>query len=162
MDRLQIAALTGKDNYFENFVEGAVYRHARGKTISPLENVLITNLVMNTADAHFNEHRMGDTPIGTILSYGGVNFSLVLGLASQDCCENALAELGLDNIKLMKSVVHGDTLYAYSEVLTTRDADRDDAGIVEFRHYGINQRDEQVAQVDRRVLIKRRSHWCAP
>jgi itaconyl-CoA hydratase len=31
--------------------------------------------------------------------------------------------------------------------------------VVEFRHYGVNQRDELVAQVDRRALIKRRSHW---
>lgn len=159
MDRTRIAALTGRDNYFEDFAVGARFRHARGKTISPLENVLITNLVMNTADAHFNEHRMIDTPIGTILSYGGVNFSMVLGLATQDCCENALAELGLDNIRLMSSVVHGDTLYAVSEVLETADADRADAGIVTFRHHGFNQREEQVAQVDRRALLKRRSHW---
>jgi acyl dehydratase len=88
-----------------------------------------------------------------------VNFSLVLGLACQDCCENALAELGLDNIRLSKPVTHGDTLYAYSEVLEKSDADQDDAGIVVFRHYGYNQRDEQVAQIDRRVLVKRKSRW---
>ncbi|WP_243445713.1 MaoC family dehydratase [Polymorphobacter arshaanensis] len=155
----ELSKLTGKNNYFEDFAVGLVIRHARGKTVTPLENVLITNMVMNTAQGHFNEHAMAATPFGTIISYGGVNFSLVLGLACQDCCENALAELGLDNIRLTKSVTHGDTLYAYSEVLETGDADRDDAGIVVFRHYGYNQRDEQVAQVDRRVLLKRKSHW---
>jgi hypothetical protein len=30
---------------------------------------------------------------------------------------------------------------------------------VVFRHYGVNQRDELIAQLDRRALIKRRSHW---
>jgi acyl dehydratase len=115
---------------------------------------------MNTAQGHFNEHEMASSPWGTTLSYGGVNFSLVLGLASQDCVENALEELSLDNIRLSKPVIHGDTLYAYTEVLSKADADREDAGIVEFRHYGVNQRDEQVAQVERRALIKRRSHWC--
>ena len=151
----KLASLTGTDNYFENFEVGAVYRHARGKTITNLENVLITNLVMNTAQAHFNEHATG----GKIIAYGGVNFSMVLGLASQDCCENALAELGLDNIRLTAPVTHGDTLYAYSEVLSKTDADREDAGVVVFRHYGVNQRDEQVAQVERTVLVKRHSHW---
>ena len=151
--------LTSADNYFEDFVVGAVYKHSRGKTVTPLENVLITNLVMNTAQGHFNEHEMKSTPWGTIVSYGGVNFSLVLGLASQDCVENALEELGLDNIRLSKSVVHGDTLYAYTEVLSKSDAARADAGIVVFRHYGVNQRDELVAQMERRALIKRRSHW---
>ena len=151
--------LTSHDNYFEDFAVGAVYKHCRGKTITLLENVLITNLVMNTAQGHFNEHEMKSTSWGTTLSYGGVNFSMVLGLASQDCVENALEELGLDNIRLSKPVIHGDTLYAYTEVLSKADAAREDAGVVEFRHYGVNQRDELVAQVDRRALIKRRSHW---
>jgi acyl dehydratase len=155
----QLSQLTSPNNYFEDFTVGAVYRHARGKTIMWLENVLITNLVMNTAHGHFNEDAMKSTPWGTSLSYGGVNFSLVLGLAAQDCVENALEELGLDNIRLSKPVIHGDTLYAYTEVLSKSESTREDAGVVEFRHYGINQRDEQVAQIERRALIKRRSHW---
>jgi acyl dehydratase len=154
------SALTSTSNYFEDFEVGAVYKHQRGKTITPLENVLITNIVMNTAQGHFNEHEMASSPWGTTLSYGGVNFSLVLGLSSQDCVENALEELGLDNIRLSKPVIHGDTLYAYTEVLSKTDASREDAGIVEFRHYGVNQRDDLVVQVERRALIKRRSHWC--
>jgi len=155
----ELAKLTGANNYFEDFEVGMVIRHARGKTMTPLENVLITNLVMNTAQGHFNEHQMASSAFGGILVYGGVNFSLVLGLACQDCCENALAELGLDNIRLSRPVRHGDTLYAYSEVLEKTDADREDAGVVVFRHYGYNQSDEQVAQIDRRVLLKRKSHW---
>jgi len=154
-----ISRLTGANNYFEDFEVGLVIRHARGKTMTALENVLITNMVMNTAQGHFNEHQMAASPFGHILAYGGVNFSLVLGLACQDCCDNALAELGLDNIRLTRPVTHGDTLYAYSEVLEKGDADREDAGIVVFRHYGYNQREEQVAQIDRRVLVKRKSHW---
>lgn len=148
--------LTGKKNYFEDFTPGLAIKHARGKTITALENVYITNMVMNTAEGHFNEDLMSKHPFGEIVVYGGVNFSMVCGLASQDCCENAIAELGLDNVKLTKPVAHGDTIYAYSEVLETRDAERSDAGIVLFRHYGYNQRDELIAKVDRTVLLKRR------
>ena len=155
----ELSKLTGTNNYFEDFEVGLVIRHARGKTVTPLENVLITNMVMNTAQGHFNEHQMATSAFGQILSYGGVNFSLVLGLACQDCCENALAELGLDNIRLTKPVTHGDTLYAYSEVLEKADSDDPGAGLVVFRHYGYNQHDELVAQIDRRALIKRKSHW---
>jgi acyl dehydratase len=156
---MKLSDLTGKTNYFEDFTVGQVIRHARGKTIEGLENVLITNLVMNTAQGHFNEHAMKTSPWKGRLSYGGVNFSLVMGLAMQDTGENALAELGMDNIRLQNPVVHGDTLYAYSEVLSKEDADREDAGVVTFRHYGVNQDDKQVFQGDRRMLIKRRSHW---
>jgi itaconyl-CoA hydratase len=115
---MKLSDLTGKTNYFEDFKVGDVIRHARGKTVEGLENVLITNLVMNTAQGHFNEHAMKNSPYGGRLSYGGVNFSLCMGLAMQDTGENALAELGMDNIRLMNPVVHGDTLYAYSEVLS--------------------------------------------
>jgi itaconyl-CoA hydratase len=152
-------ALTGQDNYFEDFAVGAVYKHARGKTVTALENVLITNLVMNTAQGHFNEHMMAATPWGSVVSYGGVNLSLVLGLSSQDCVENALEELGLDNIRLLKPVLHGDTLYAYTEVLSKDAGPSEDAGVVVFRHYGVNQRDELVAQLERRASIKRRQYW---
>jgi len=150
---------TGRDNYFEDFEVGAVYRHARGKTITPLENVLITNLVMNSAQGHFNEDMMKRTPYKQILCYGGVNFSVVLGLSSQDTCENALCELGLNNIQLKTPVHHGDTLYAYTEVLEKRSAEREDAGIVVFRHWGVNQNDQVAVEVDRTALVKRRSHW---
>ena len=156
---MKLSDLTGRGNYFEDFTVGEVIRHARGKTIEALENVLITNLVMNTAQAHFNEHAMKRSPRGTRVSYGGVNFSVVMGLAMQDCGENALAELSMDGIKLMQPVVHGDTLYAYSEVLGAADSDREDAGVVAFRHYGVNQDDQLVFQGDRTMLIKRRSHW---
>ncbi len=156
---MKLSDLTGKDNYFEAFEVGQVIRHARGKTIEGLENVLITNLVMNTAQAHFNEDSMRNSQYGGRLSYGGVNFSVVMGLAMQDTGENALAELGMDNIRLLSPVVHGDTLYAYSEVLGVENAGRDDAGVVTFRHYGVNQDDKVVFQGDRRMLIKRASHW---
>ncbi len=155
----ELASLTSPDNYYEDFDVGQVIRHARGKTITELENVNITNMVMNTAQGHFNADQMSRSPLGKILCYGGVNFSLVLGLASQDTVENALAELGLDNIQLKTMVFHGDTLYAYSKVLEKRESDREDAGIVVFKHFGINQNKELVAEIERTALIKKKSHW---
>jgi acyl dehydratase len=156
---MKIAELTGSGNYFEDFKVGDVVRHARGKTMEPLENVLITNLVLNTAQGHFNEHVMQATKFGRRIAFGGVNFSLVIGLTYQDTGENALQEVSLDNLSLKTPVCHGDTLYAFSEVLVAEDADRPDAGLVTFRHYGVNQRDEIVFEGERKVLLKRRSHW---
>lgn len=154
-----LASLTSPDTYFEDFEVGQTIRHARGKTVTELENVNITNMVMNTAQGHFNRDLMEKGPLGRILCYGGVNFSLVLGLASQDTVENALAELGLDNLSLKAMVFHGDTLYAYSRVIEKRASDREDAGIVVFRHWGVNQNQALVCQVDRTALIKKKSYW---
>lgn len=155
------AHLTSPDTYFEDFEVGQTIRHARGKTMTNLENVNITNMVMNTAAGHFDENVAAKSFMGSIVCYGGVNFSLVLGLASQDTIENALEEIGLDDISLTKPVTHGDTLYAYSRVLEKRESDREDAGIIVFQHWGVNQNDEIIAQVKRTALIKKKSHWGA-
>jgi itaconyl-CoA hydratase len=156
---VKLAALTGNENYFEDFVPGTVMRHARGKTVEAIENVIVTNLVMNTAQGHFNEHAMKGNRFGQRLVFGGVTLSLIIGLASQDTAENALAELGLDKIRFSNPVFHGDTLYAFTQVISTVPSDREDAGIVQFRHWGVNQDDKVVFEGERRVLVKRRSHW---
>jgi len=154
-----VSRLTGKDTYFEDFQIGAQMRHARGTTVDEVENQLLTKLVMNSADAHYNEQRMQALPFGQRLVFGLVTGSIVIGLATQDTAENALAELRLDGLKFRAPVFHGDTLTAYTEVLAKRDADREDAGIVRFKHWGVKQDDTIVFEGEREVLIKRRSHW---
>ena len=157
---LKTSELTGADNYFEDFEVGAVFRHARGKTVEAIDNVQITNLVLNTAQAHFNEDSLRDNPMfDQRVSFGGVTIALVVGLAMQDTGEQALAELGMDTIRLKAPVFHGDSLYAYSQVLALDESERQDAGIVSFHHWGVNQDDVVVFEGDRRVLLKRRSHW---
>ena len=47
----------------------------------------------------------------------------------------------------------------YVLVLEKRDADRVDAGIVRFKHWGTKQDGKIVFEGERTVLIKRRSHW---
>lgn len=154
-----IARLTGDDNYFEDFAVGQRMRHARGTTVDEVENQLLTKLVLNSADGHYNEQKMASLPFGQRLVFGLVTGSMVIGLATQDTAENALAELGLDGLRFRAPVFHGDTLTAYSEVLETRDAERDDAGVVRFKHWGLKQDDTVVFEGERTVLVKRRSHW---
>jgi itaconyl-CoA hydratase len=155
---VSISPLTSSDSYFEDFKPGEVIRHGRGKTIEPLENVLITNMVMNSASAHFDEHSMKGSRFGKRLQFGGVTASLIVGMASQDTGENAIAELGLDKIRFKSPVFHGDTLYAFTEVLDKRDADDNPgAGIVRFKHWGVNQNDVIVFEGERTTLIKRRN-----
>lgn len=154
-----ISALTAGDNYFENFVVGDVYEHARGRTITETDNVMITLQVMNTAQGHFNEHRMEQSPFKHRINFGGITASFIIGMASEDTAEQVLQELGLNKIRFSNPVLHGDTLYAFTEVLSKEEADREDAGIITFRHVGINQNRTVVFTGERRVLMKRHSHW---
>ena len=154
-------ALTGDGNYFEDFEPGAVMRHARGKTMCEQDNVGITLQVLNTAEGHFNEDLMQKNAMGregwnARLQFGGVTIAMVIGMAMQDTGENAVAELGLDKIRLKAPVFHGDTLYAYSEVLEKRQSDQPNAGVVVFKHYGVNQKDQVVFEGERTLLVKKK------
>jgi itaconyl-CoA hydratase len=155
-----IASHTAKTGYFEDFEVGARMRHARRTTISEGESHLLTKLVMNTADGHFNADKFPEgSPFPSQLVFGLLTGSLVIGLATQDTAEQALAEVGLDALRFLSPVVPGDTLTAYTEVLAVREAERDDAGIVRFKHWGVKQDRTLVFEGEREVLIKRRSHW---
>jgi itaconyl-CoA hydratase len=160
-------APTGRGNYYEDFIVGDVYEHARGKTMEALENVLLTNLVLNTAQLHFNED-LAEKIVAQKhrIVFGGVTASLVVGLAMQDTGEQAVEEVGLDKVRFRVSVIHGDTLYAFTEVVAKDDSagvcrGHRNVGLVHFRHWGINQRDETVFEGERRALIKKRSFTTA-
>jgi len=154
--------LTAATGYFEDFTVGQRFRHARGATIGEVENSIISKLVMNTAQGHWNEHIMmdGSTPSGRIV-FGLVTGSVVFGLASQDAAEHAVAELGCTGLRFTAPVHHGDTLYALTEVLDVYPSDRADAGVVRFKHWGITQADRLVFEGERIVLLKRRSNWAS-
>jgi itaconyl-CoA hydratase len=157
----RLADLTGRHNYFEDFPVGRKIRHARAATIGDVENNLVTKQVMNTAQSHWNEHAMAGSPMGDgRLVFGLVTGSLVFGLASQDTAENAVAELGCTRLRFKAPVHLGDTLYAYTEVLAADpDPQREDAGVVRFKHWGVTHDDRVVFEGERLVLVKRRSHW---
>jgi acyl dehydratase len=158
MSSVDLSRLTGEDNYFEDFPVGRKMRHARGKTVTEVETVLMTNMAMNTAQDHFNAHVMEGGRFPERITFGGVTAALVLGLAGQDTAENAVEERGLTAMRLPAPVFHGDTLYAFSEVLEAKSLE-DDArhvGRIRFKHSGVNQRGVTVFEAERTVLLKRR------
>ena len=69
--------------------------------------------------------------------------------------EGHFGAVRLDGMRLTVPVVHGDTLYAYTEVIDKAE------GVVHFRHWGVNQDDRVVFECERWVLVKRRSHRAA-
>ncbi len=161
MTKGKVSELTASTGYFEDFAPGQRMRHFRGATIDEVENGYLSKQVMNTAQAHWNEHHGWDTPLGSgRIVFGLVTGSMVIGLASQDTAENALAEVGLDGLRFLAPVHHGDTLHAYTEVLAVEGSpDHEDAGLVRFKHWGVTQDERVVFEGERTVLIKRRSHW---
>ncbi len=156
----EFSALTGPSGYFEDFTPGQRMRHARGATVGEVENNFISKQVMNTAQAHWNEHFLPGGPLGSgRVVFGLVTASMVFGLASQDVAEQALAELGCSALRFRAPVHQGDTLYACTKVLEMTAAERPDAGVVRFQHWGVTHDERLVFEGQRLVLLKRRSHW---
>src|SRR5258708_34270053 len=90
---------TRDDNLYEDLVVGETIVHPRGRTISD-EHMMWTNVVLNTAQLHFNQKMCDDSP-GTTFNgkrvvYGGIVFAFVAGLASEGTEENAPGQRGSD------------------------------------------------------------------
>jgi len=156
--------LTREGTYFEDFAVGDTLVSPRGRTVSEAEHMAWTSILMNTAQLHFNQAMCDQAPQtyfgGRRVVYGGVVLAFVAGLASEDTTENALAELSFDSGRHLAPVFAGDTLFAESVVLGKREVpDRPDAGVVAFKLQGRNQDGKVVLEIDREVLVKRKSHW---
>lgn len=151
-----LTTLAGPDGFFEDFPLGRTMRHVRSATVTDVENNQLSKQMMNTAQAHWNEHVMP----GGRLVFGLVTGSVVLGLASQDTMSQALAEVGVDDLAFLAPVRQGTTLTAVSEVVRVEDDPaHEDAGLVTFQHHGIDQDGRLVFRGRRTVRVKRRSHW---
>jgi len=160
----EFMGITGENNYYEDFIIGDKYIHTRGRPVTEMDNIMVTHMTMNTASPHFNEELMKKWVVGKYggrrVVMGGFTFSLILGLTAEDLSENALAEVFLDKVRLPTPVYHGDTLYAESEVLGREESNRKpQAGIVHFKIIGKNQEGNTVFEGERKVLIKKRSHY---
>lgn len=155
------SVLLGARGWFEDFFVGRRLRHARSSTIGETEGSFIAKQVMNTAQAHWNDHQRDTAEFGPgRLVFGLATASTVLGLASQDTTEHAVAELSYDGFRFRAPVHHGDTLTAYSEVIHVEDSsERVDAGRVTFRHWGVRHDGVVVFEGTRTALIKKKSHW---
>ena len=143
--------------FFEDFAVGDQMRHSRGKTIVESDLAVMTLLVMNTAQGHFNEHRMESRKYGSRINFGGLTLSLVIGLATQDTASQLVREVALDEVRFRAPVFAGDTIYAATEVLETTRSDDPTAGTVVFRHWGINQEQAVVCEAVRTVLLRTRA-----
>jgi itaconyl-CoA hydratase len=143
--------------YFEDFEVGDVYQHRLGRTITETDNTWFTLLTLNTNQMHFNAQYAERSTYGRLLVNSGFTVALVVGISVSDTSENAIANLGWDEIRLPQPVFVGDTLWAESLVVDRRESrSRPDAGIVTFRSRGLNQDGQVCVTYRRSVLIYKR------
>ena len=144
---------------FEDFEVGDVYRHPLGRTVLAADNIWFTLLTQNTNPIHFDHAYAAQTEFGRPLVDSTFTLALVTGQSVTDVSQNAMANLGWDEVRLPHPVFEGDTIYSRSEVLETRESkSRPHAGIVRVKTTGVNQRGVAVIEFKRTFMVWKRGH----
>jgi acyl dehydratase len=144
--------------YFEEFTAGQEFTHPWSRTVTEMDNTLFSLLTMNPQPLHIDAHFSAGTEWGQRLFNSLYTLGILVGMTVNDTTlGTTIANLGMSDVKFPKPVFHGDTLRARTQVVSVRDSkSRPEAGLVEFEHTALNQRDEVVAVCRRTALMKRR------
>lgn len=140
--------------HYEEFTVGDVIEHRPGRTITEMDNVLMSMLSMNDAPLHIDAAYAATLPWGRPIVSSLVTLSIVGGMTARSTSGRTVANLGWDHIRLPAPVFAGDTLYAHSEVLAKRlSRSRPGEGIVSCRTTGTKSTGEVVLVYERSFLV---------
>lgn len=148
--------------YYEDLRVGQTFKSGLGRTVLEEDNVWFSLLTLNTNQIHFNleyaQKHYSDPPFeGRLIVNGVFTLGLVIGLSVSSMGVNGVM-LGLEDVRFVRPVFAGDTIYAEVEVAEMREStSRRGFGVVKLRTRGYNQRGETVVEFVRVVLVPMRS-----
>jgi len=144
---------------FEDFAVGDIYEHPLGRTVIDADNIWFSCMTMNSNPIHFDGEYARRTEFGRRLMNSCFTLALVTGQSVTDLTQNAVANLGWDDVRLPNPLFEGDTVYSMSEVLETRESkSRPTVGIVRVRTTGLNQHGVPVIEFLRTFMVYKRGH----
>jgi len=181
-----MTAQTGRDTFFEDFQEGSILAHRNMRTITD-EHIPWTYKVGNTHPLHYDgiyaSSLSGDMG-GKCIVYGGLVFSWLAGLASRDCTENALWEIGYTEGYHTRPCFTGDTIGSITRILKKEEGPFDGTGIIQMqligvknitpadaiqeygenifrkeidkKEKGLNKIENKIFEIERQIIIKKR------
>ena len=144
--------------YFEKFYVGQMFQHAIRRTVSDMDNVMISALTHNPAALHLDEeYCKNHTEFGQRIVNSVFTLGLIVGVSVGDTTlGTTVANLGWDEVRFPKPLFHGDTVRVETEVLELRESkSRPQNGIVIIAHRGFNQHNELIASCKRSALMLR-------
>lgn len=145
--------------YLEDLVIGTLYPHAVTRTVTETDNLLFCALTHNTQPLHLDEEFGKQSIYGSRVVNSIYTLGLVVGVGVSELTQGTtLGNLGFGEISFPNPVRIGDTIRSETVVISNRSSkSRPDAGVVEFETRGYNQRNELVASVRRKALMKARA-----
>jgi acyl dehydratase len=145
--------------YFEDFKVGQEFAHPLSRTVTEMDNTMFSLLTLNPQPLHIDAHFAASTEFGQRLFNSLYTLGIMIGMTVYETTMGTtVANLGMTDVNFPKPVFHGDTLRATTKVVSLRDSkSRPKAGIVEFEHRALNQKNEVVATCRRMALMHRKA-----
>src|SRR6267143_4277602 len=147
--------------HFEDFRKGQKLEGRVGRTLTDTDNIWFTLLTNNSNQIHFNadyakRYFPGKPFEGKMVVNGFLTLGLVAGLLVDVTSLNGFM-LGIDKVKFLKPVFHGDTIYAHCRVVGVRPSSSQPGhGIVEIASWGTNQRGDKVIEFTRSFMVRKK------
>jgi acyl dehydratase len=140
---------------YDDFEVGASYRHWPGKTITEADHQLFSLLTMVRHPLHIDaNYALTATRYAEPLVIGSYIFSLLLGLSEADVAGMAITHQGFERIEHVAPMMHGDTLYGESKIITKSPVpDRPERGLVEVETAGRNQHGQLIMSFRRKLVV---------
>lgn len=136
--------------YYDELEPGQRFEHWPGRTITEFDDTLFSLLSMNQQPLHLDEHYSRGTQHGRRVVVGPLVIALVIGMSQADVGGRATATLEYRDVRHLKPVFHGDTIYARSTVVSKQD------GVVTIASEGVNQHGESVVSLEQKIAVPRR------
>ncbi|AHH17497.1 acyl dehydratase [Nocardia nova SH22a] len=131
---------------------GTVFRSG-GRTITETDVVNFCAFTGNWIEIHSNVHYASQTRFGERIVQGSLTYSVMTGLIQFG--PSIQANYGIDNLRYLKPVIIGDTVYATAEVIGKKNKD-DKFGVVTFLMKALNQDGYVVQKSEWSLLMLRK------
>ncbi|KUO79148.1 MAG: MaoC family dehydratase N-terminal domain-containing protein [Vulcanisaeta sp.] len=138
---------------YDEFQVGMRLR-SQGLTITEAHVVQFAGLTGDYNPLHVDEVFAKNTIFEGRVAHGLLTLSLATGLFAPLVAGTTIALLEV-NVKFLKPVKIGDTIYVDTEVVDKKPSNKYNGGVITFRLEVKNQRDEVVAVIDQKLLIAR-------
>jgi len=143
--------------YFEDFEVGHRFR-SPGITVTEGQ-IIDFAMCYDPQVFHIDAEAAKTTPYGGLIASGIHTIALTFRafLMTGTLEGSSLGSPGFDELRWLRPVRPGDTLYVVGEVLEKKaSSSRQDRGVIRIRYTSYNQRDEEVMTMVGNQIIRRR------
>lgn len=140
--------------YYDEFNIGDVIVHRPSRTVTEADNTWMSLLCHNVHPLHIDSDYASRTEFGRPVVSSLVTLSIITGMTTRSTSAKAIANLGWDEVRLIKPVFVGDTIHAETTVQGKRKSEsRANCGVVSFRTVGKTADDAIFMSFVRHALI---------